>query len=100
MKVNVSKTKYINFKGFDFQQPLNYHKELCVSLNCACEEIQKVSSFKYLGLTLDEKLTWENHISALHNKIKSSIRKFYFLRNFCDVNLLRTLYFALVHSRI
>lgn len=104
MQVNVSKTKFINFDfvGFELPVPLKYHINGC-NFNlglCNCEEIEKVNSYKYLGVTLDEKLSWENHVKGLHSKLRKSIRTFYYLRNFCSTPLLRTLYFALIHSKL
>jgi hypothetical protein len=102
MKVNVSKTKYINFdfRGFDFVSPISYHQQQCQGRPCSCEKIEKVNDFKYLGVTFDFKFTWEKHIQLLHSKIKQSIRKFYFLRNFCEEALLKSLYYALINSRL
>lgn len=102
MEVNVSKTKYINFDsvGFTFQSQIKYHDLNCNAAICNCQVIEKVSSFKYLGVTLDEKMSWDIHITELHRKIRCSIRTFYFLRNFCNAALLRTLYFALVNSKL
>lgn len=46
------------------------------------------------------KLNWENTINILQYKLKSSVRKFYFLSKFCAEELLRTLFFGLVDSRL
>lgn len=103
MEINVSKTKFVNFdlRGFNHPCPILFHMSDCINVNnCKCQEIERADSFKYLGVILDEKLSWEKHITDLNNKIKFCTRKFYFLRNICDVNLLRCLYFALIHSRI
>lgn len=104
MEINVNKTKFVNFNlgGFDFNNLLQYHSADCNdrTSQCNCQIIEKVCSFKYLGLILDESVTWEKHIVTLHRSISLSIRKFYFLRNICDPSLLRTLYFALIHSRL
>lgn len=62
--------------------------------------IEAKLTFKYLDLILDENLNRSNHISTLHNKIKSSTRFFYFLKNLCNSSLLRLLYFALVNFRL
>ena len=53
MKVNVSKTKFINFGlvgGFSYQENLVYHVSDCLLLNCQCESVEKNNSLKYLGV--------------------------------------------------
>jgi hypothetical protein len=102
MQVNVSKTKYINFSSnsFVFPSVIKFHEVNCLRVACDCGEIEKVDNFKYLGVMIDSSFTWKTHIDQLHNKLKQSIRKFYFLRNYCDEALLRSLYFALIHSRL
>jgi len=102
MQVNVSKTKFINFDffGFDIPSPLIFHSLTCNLQLCNCQPLEKVESIKYLGLLLDEKLTFEPHVLDLHSRLRSQIRKFYFLRNFCSTPLLKTLYFALINSRL
>lgn len=102
MQVNVSKTKFINFdySGFDFPVPLIFHSTTCNRHLCTCQELEKVKTIKYLGVLIDEKISFEPHILDLHRKLRSQLRKFYFLRNFCNTSLLRSLYFALVNSRL
>lgn len=102
MEINVSKTKFVNFalRGFDLPRSLVYHKYNCSSIVCDCQIIEQTATFKYLGVIFDEKLSWEKHIQELNNKIKYSIRKFYYLKNICSEQLMRNLYFALIQSRI
>lgn len=103
MLVNVNKTKMVNFdhKGFHFDLPVKYHKSDCnLDATCFCEPIELVSSFKYLGVFLDEKMSWRIHTKELNKILRNNVRQFYFLRNFCDVSLLRSLYFGLINSRI
>lgn len=93
MQVNVNKTKFVNFDilGFEIPFPLTYHSALCNLTTCHCQPLERVNHFKYLGIVLDERMNFEKHIIGLNKKLKSSIRTFYFLRNFCNVNLLRSL---------
>ncbi len=103
MSVNADKTKYVNFghKGFKFQNDVKYHTINCFNTNiCQCPKLEQVNSFKYLGVMLDERMSWKIHIQNLHSTLRRRIRQFYYLRNFCKTELLRTLYFALIHSRI
>jgi len=78
-----------------------YHDLACArSLSCSCPSVEEVGEFKYLGVTLDQRLNWKSHASNLKIQIRRNIRKFYFLRNICDQNLLKSLYYALIHSRL
>lgn len=102
MVVNTAKTNYVNFdqNHFEFCSSVKYHKLDCNhNTNCECPILDKVDNFNYLGVYLDQNLSWKTHLSNLQNQLKLSVRKFYYLRNFCDKNLLRTLYYGLVHSR-
>ncbi|CAL8083510.1 unnamed protein product [Orchesella dallaii] len=53
MEINISKTKAMQFQRF------KDNTRLCVKLNRTT--IESVHEFKYLGLTLNEKLTFDNH---------------------------------------
>jgi hypothetical protein len=90
------------FADFDLPLPLKYHSYTCFSLQnqCDCQEIQRVASIDYLGVVLDCKLSWENHILRLNSKLRRAIRTFYFLRNFCSAALLRSIYYSLIDSKI
>jgi len=101
MKINVLKTKIINFdfSGFNFEVPFRYHI-CCDQSNCNCEIIEQTNNIKYLGIYIDNKISWDFHINKLNTELRKKIRIFYFLRNICSVQILRNVYFALVHSRI
>lgn len=100
MIVNVAKTKFIYF-GLNNQNgicELHFHGINCNRIeNCDCQIIGRVNHIKYLGITIDEKLTWHQHINGVMRNARS---KFYYLRNICDTRLLRSLYYALIDSKI
>lgn len=105
MIINAAKTKLINFdlRGYTFDSDLRFHVDNgCLTDNqtCDCAAIEQVDNIKYLGIYLDEKLSWKNHISQLKSQLRKSVRQFYFLRNMLNENLMRTLYFALIDSRL
>jgi hypothetical protein len=62
--------------------------------------MKRTSSIKYLGVVLDEKLTFINHITVTANRVRKLIYIFKKLRCVMDKPLLRTTYIALAQSVI
>ena len=62
--------------------------------------IQRVTYTKYLGVVIDEKLNWHEHV----NYVCSSLIKFFGIfskiKHFMNKNTARNIYFALIYSRI
>lgn len=92
LSLNLSKTKYMVFhsprkKIFSYPDP-------CVG-NL---RIEKVSSFKYLGLHLDSCLSWNNHIQQVSNKVSSLCGLMKRVRSFVPNEALLRFYFACIHS--
>ena len=55
---------------------------------------------KFLGIILDEHLTWDLQINEVCNKLKSMFHVFYSIRNFISKENIKTIYYTLVYSRI
>ena len=64
------------------------------------EDIENVEHFNFLGITLDEKLSWINHINMLSNKISKVIGVMYKLKNVLPEYILLILYNALISSHL
>jgi hypothetical protein len=99
------KTKYIIFnlrKNIVLESLLKYHQTNCTfELNrCRCLDLEQVDEIKYLGLWVDSRLSWKKHVSYLKSKLVNYIRIFYMLRTVCYPDLLRSMYFALINSKI
>jgi hypothetical protein len=103
IKLNVSKSIFLNFslsQSYSFNQPLQFHSVSCKHQNCSCEIIGRRNQTKYLGLTVDENLSWKSHISDVKKYLRQSLKSFYFLRRICPSSSLRQIYFSLVHSKL
>ena len=53
---------------------------------------------KFLGVYIDENVTWKHHIDYVSNKVSKNIGILYKARELLDQISLRQLYFAFVHS--
>ena len=92
LKLNVKKTKEMIF---DFRRLDNNH----ASINITNETVERVDSYKYLGVVFDEKLTWHNHTQKVQKKLN---QRMYFLRKLncfnVDIKLLSLFYKSCVIS--
>lgn len=106
LALSTEKTTYINFSlrgKIRFSKPILFKCLSCLSENVICNECTEIKSndnIKYLGIILDSEMNWKLHLLKTKNKLISSIRLFYFLNKICPRNVLRSLYFALVQSRL
>ena len=62
--------------------------------------LERVRSVKYLGITIDEKLTWNDHINDLIKKIASLTGIVYRQRTHLPRSSKRDIYFSLADSHI
>ena len=69
-----------------------------VNLNINKNNIKQVETFKYLGIILDNKLSWQEHIQSLQTKLAKFSGVVYKTRHFIPTKILMMLYNALVGS--
>ena len=62
--------------------------------------IERTTSIKFLGILLDEHLSWKNHISVVENKVSNNIGILQKAKNIFSNRCLKTLHFSFVHSFI
>ena len=102
LTLNIEKTKYLAFSIDKRGQPpdansITIHQ--CMRrYQCNCEPLQKVLSLKYLGIVVDNKLRWADHIDLLSSRIRRLAYIFKDLRNILDPKTLKTTYYALCQS--
>lgn len=86
LKLNAEKTGIIVFSKGDTQGSLlvkTKHKSIAVA-----------DSIKFLGVTLDTCLSWEQHIDKLNSRLNSACAVIRRLKNTISLNCLRIYYFA------
>jgi Reverse transcriptase (RNA-dependent DNA polymerase) len=95
MILNSSKTNFMLFsspyKKIEFPSSIEIAEGL---------EVKRVSTFKYLGLHLDESLRWHEHLNHLEKKLASTNGVLWKLRYFLSLDAKRAVFDALFQSHI
>ena len=95
LSLNVKKTKFMVF------HPYQKNIENCVpSLKIGNTDIERVKEFNFLGLIIEETLSWKSHVDYISNKISKHTGVLNRLKHFLPPYILRTLYFSLIHSQL
>ena len=90
LSLNVSKTNYILFSKL---------QDICRnrSVSLCGGDIKKVTSTKFLGMTIDCMLKWDKHIEFISKKISSSLFIMNKIKHNVSSKLLKTLYYSMVY---
>ena len=95
LSLNADKTKYSLFhkpsKTDDL--PLLLPKVLIND-----KEVERVGSIKFLGVLLDEHLSWKEHVRYTENRVAKSIGSLYRAKAFLGKHSLLTLYYSYIHT--
>lgn len=95
LSLNLQKTKLIVHKSQHRQMNTND-----IEINVNGNRIEQVEFIKYLGLYVDEKLTWTLHIEKLSIEISKPVGIIYKIRNRLNTDTMRKIYFSLIHSKL
>jgi hypothetical protein len=108
--INVSKTKCMAILS-----PYNKCKKISVKLKghtydclhnnnmdnkCSCAYLEIVSSYKYLGLTIETNFNWNCHVNTVCNKLRSIYSKLNSLKYVVSRGVMYVLYYALADTVI
>ena len=94
LSLNVDKTEFIVFKP----PKMSLNSRFILKLNG--KTLFESSKIKYLGIIMDDRLTWKHHIFELRKKINRSIGIIYKMKNLSPLPVLLSLYYSLVHSHL
>ena len=94
LSLNVDKTEFIIFR------PPRTKLNNRIVLNLNNKKIHESRKIKYLGLIMDDRLTWKFHINELCKKLGRSVGMLYKLRHLCPLTVLKSLYYSLLNSHI
>ena len=92
LKLSIEKTSYCIYSPKRNPPPCRVNVKIG-------EDIKRSSFVKYLGLTIDEKLTWEKHIEELGTKIVRYASIFRKVRHLLPKNCLQSLYNVFIQCK-
>jgi hypothetical protein len=90
LSLNLNKTSYINFSKSRNQ----------IDLYLNNTKLKQVSVVTFLGIQLNEKLNWNDHIKLLENKLIKNIRIMNLIKNKLDTKSMICLYHSLILPNI
>ena len=94
ISLNAMKTEVLLFRSRNKSVTYN------IQLKIDNHQLKLSSHVKYLGILLDEFLTWNYHFDFLSSKLSKANGILAKLRHFIPLTLLKTLYYALFHSHL
>lgn len=92
--LNLEKTNIINFQTRSAQ---NIIQPNITVLN---KKIEVKDSIKFLGLEIVNTLNWNRHVDKLLTKISSGLYALIRLKDYCEKETLKVIYFSYIHSVI
>lgn len=104
LTLNINKTKYMTFAIRKSSLPnntFNITAHTCETPglnNCSCFNITKTCNIKYLGVIIDQHLTWRQHIISITDRMRKLMWVFKKLRHVANEKVLITTYKALAQS--
>ena len=96
LSLNISKTKFMCFR-YPQRRTNNYP---LLDLYIEGNRIERVTTFDFLGVTINETLTWKDHLHKLCMKISRVVGIIAKCRKFLHSSVLLKIYNALILSRI
>lgn len=93
LSLNISKTHYMVFAG-------SRGTDENLSIKICDNNIERCYSTKYLGIIIDCKLTWKEHVKYIHGKLSKSCGIMYKIKHILDRKTRLTLYYSLFYPYI
>ena len=96
LSINPSKTKYMIYKPIYHshkKKKLNHDTE-CIKITMDNKPLKQVQSIKFLGIIINDKLTWEDHKRTIHSKISKNLGLLYkcrmYMKDIDCINMYKT----------
>ena len=95
LSLNAAKTQYMVIQPHNRKQNISAY-----NLKIDDVVLTKANSCKFLGIIIDESLSWKPQISSINSKISRAIFAIKQVKFTLPLDSLRTLYYALIHPHL
>ena len=95
LSLNAKKTQYMVLQPAGINRNLSEQKLLINDIT-----LSQARHCKFLGITIDDMLTWKHHLSCVNSKISRALFAIKQLKFSLPKDSLRILYFALIHPHL
>ena len=93
LSLNVGKTNYITMQNTN-EISINH------TLKIGDETLKQVNTAKFLGIIIDDKLSWNAHIDYCKNKLSSGLYAINSAKHILSSKHLKSLYYTLIHPHL
>jgi len=92
--LNPIKTQFISFRTQQSQLKYKFNVQL------GNQTVSETSEAKFLGLIIDQNLSWNQHVELIVKKVSSGLYALKQMSKICNQDTLKQIYYALIHSHI
>ena len=92
LSLNVGKSCYLKFSLL--------HNQTDIKLKMAKEPLKREKVTKYLGVLIDDKLSWKHHIQSINTKLRKGIGILSNIKEYVTKGTLRTLYYSFIQPHL
>lgn len=93
--LNSKKTKFVAFSAGRSKNNLT-----CSNIQVNGQCLDEVNNIKFLGLVVDNRLSWDGHVNYICSKIASGIYALKRMSYICSLDTLKSIYHSFIHSHI
>ena len=94
LALNIQKTNFLIFRSY--KKPMTQN----VTIKLDKKALMQKDNIKYLGVLVDEHLSWKQQISNVSKKVSRSVSILFKLRYYMNTSMLKGLYYSLVYSHL
>ena len=98
LSLNIKKTNYMLFGHKKPPPDSVFSSNFCLKIDN--QSISAVNETKFLGVVIDQKLTWSNHINYISAKVSKSLFILNRLVNKFNMKSLLSIYYSLVYPHL